>query len=403
MVAPEGATDTASVPLLPSPCPGDTADYRGDHHALLRPVGPADRTDPAAPGPDAIVIPIARSLRLQLPGLELGHRLATALDIPLVLQCSRDARPVDLDPSFLTGRTEVLDVDSAKMAWRRRFAAHRHSLSVLHRSNDVGPKRSDALLLAARRGWKQVLFLDDDVRAAPRGESPTLDSASLAGASLALAADRDLKVVGWTSDDFPDNSVYGHARRLLGETQTVFIGSGALLVPVDGDTPFFPDIYNEDWLFMIESARRAADPARAFGLAGGVGQLRYWPFRIERARSEEAGDLLGEALMNLLEDAPAELGDVACTKEFWHRALLARRQRLADARRALDKAPPGPGSSARERQDANTALLAAEGVRAMVPAYALAEYYGLWQEDLAVWRELLAGALQAGAGALTPS
>ena len=74
----------------------------------------------------------------------------------------------------------------------------------------------------------------------------------MAASMDAMAADADLRTVGWRAQDFPDNSVVCHGRRLVGLPQSCFVGGGALLVRtgVGVDLPFFPRVYNEDWLFL---------------------------------------------------------------------------------------------------------------------------------------------------------
>jgi hypothetical protein len=383
--------------FAPDEAAGEVAsDYRGDHHHLLqREFGPAG--DSATAGPDGIVIPVNRSVAADLPGLRLGVSLAADFDCDLLVLCSGAAKAADIKVRFGHRRVEAQDVDPGRLGWRKSFQAHRHPISTLHRCSDMGAKRSEGILEGARRGWNYVLFLDDDVWPTTDGD-PTLDAAALRRARASMTQDSRLRAVGWTSDDYPDNSVYGHARRLIGLPQTVFIGSSALFVPLDPQTPFFPDVYNEDWLFLIESALRSCDPHNAFGRAGGMNQLPYWPYRIDRARSEEAGDVLGEGLMNSLEDEADKLGTRAASTDYWREALVTRKRRLAEAVRDVQRATAGAAGSERERQGARTALLAAEGVRHLVPAYSLADYYDAWQHDLECWREELITALQRGGG-----
>ena len=101
-----------------------------------------------------------------------------------------------------------------------------------------------------------MLFLDDDVSADPRVKH-TLDETGVATAMASFADDPGLRAVGWPSRGFDDNSVAGHARRLAGMPQDVFVSAAALVVRVAEDLPFFPDIYNEDWLFLIALAATA--------------------------------------------------------------------------------------------------------------------------------------------------
>jgi hypothetical protein len=70
-------------------------------------------------------------------------------------------------------------------------------------------------------------------------------------ARLAEQLDR-YQVAGMIVRNFPDNSVVCHARRDAGLPQDVF-WTGAVLGVHCNNLPlsFFPDIYNEDWFFLL--------------------------------------------------------------------------------------------------------------------------------------------------------
>ena len=133
--------------------------------------------------------------------------------------------------------------------------------------NDTGRKRNLALLLAAGMNWSSVLMLDDDMFAAVDGDGsprrahrPTLDSASLRSA---VRATREGHLgVGWAAGGFDDNSVLCRIAGAMGAPQDQFIGAGALLVPISAQMPFFPSIYNEDWLFLLGLLRHRVPGAR---------------------------------------------------------------------------------------------------------------------------------------------
>ena len=69
--------------------------------------------------------------------------------------------------------------------------------------------------------------------------------------------------VGMWVTDYPDNSIVCHANRMTEGSQDVFVSGAALAVDCDADIGFFPDIYNEDWLFFFDDAS-----ARAAGQLG---------------------------------------------------------------------------------------------------------------------------------------
>jgi hypothetical protein len=86
------------------------------------------------------------------------------------------------------------------------------------------------------------------------------------------------------------------------------------------NTSFFPDIYNDDWFFLLDG-KRGLQPVAA---AGQVTQEPYDPFRTpDRARAEELGDVLAEGLYWLLDQG----GSVAdADREHWEAFLANRKQ-----------------------------------------------------------------------------
>ena len=135
------------------------------------------------------------------------------------------------------------------------------------------------------------------------------------------------QVTGLISRSFPDNSVVCHANRLSGRDQDNFVTGAALGVncaekPLD----FFPDVYNEDWLFFASHA--------AQGQIISVGTARQQPYKPfadpKRAVMEEFGDLIAEGLYALFNDGQSL---DAATKAYWNDFIHARRElieRLAD-------------------------------------------------------------------------
>ena len=67
--------------------------------------------------------------------------------------------------------------------------------------------------------------------------------------------------------------------------------AGALAVDVKRNRSFFPNIYNEDWFFVLDAGKRLQQVATV----GQVIQDPYDPYRPERARAEELGDVLAKA------------------------------------------------------------------------------------------------------------
>src|SRR3954453_4702432 len=128
-------------------------------------------------------------------------------------------------------------------------------------------------------------------------------------------------------------------RGALGQPQAQFLSAGALLVRIDADTPFFPLIYNEDWLFLLGYGVRAGRRAR-MAVAGEVGQEPYDPYAPDRAQSEEFGDILAEGWATRAESGPEFWSTQA---SYWHQAFK-QRKRLCEDLRVRIAALPGPES-----------------------------------------------------------
>ena len=93
-------------------------------------------------------------------------------------------------------------------------------------------------------------WLEQDCLLRRRHHSSRTDSI----ARLAGQLDRH-QVAGMIVKSYPDNSVVCHARRDAGLRQDVFL-TGAVLGVHCNNLPlsFFPDIYNEDWVFFAPEA-----------------------------------------------------------------------------------------------------------------------------------------------------
>jgi hypothetical protein len=186
--------------------------------------------------------------------------------------------------------------------------------SIFERRTDLSTKRNLALMLSHMLGWKRIVFLDDDIRV-PK----PLDLSKAAGLLDAHTA------VGLGIGGFPDNSVVCHAFRAVGGQQEMFIGGGAMAIAVKRNRSFFPNIYNDDWFFLLDAGKRLQQVATV----GQALQYPYDPYRSERARAEEFGDVLAEGIFWLLDHGkPASEGDL----EHWSGFLEHRRQFIQQVR-----------------------------------------------------------------------
>jgi hypothetical protein len=149
----------------------------------------------------------------------------------------------------------------------------------------ISKKRNLALLIARACRWKRVLFLDDDI------SGLSIDRLAAAAALLNI-----YPVVGFQVKWFPDTSVVGHARRMLGYLQVPFVSGGCLLVDPRRFNGFFPPIYHDDWLCLITHLRSGQ-----VAVGGMVEQVSYDPFSSpDRAENEEFGEILGSGFLWLL-------------------------------------------------------------------------------------------------------
>lgn len=278
-------------------------------------------SSPAVPSParplDAIIVPASR------PATNLDHAvtLARAARSHLVVLCSREAQS-DAVHELLAARSftraSVIDVPSGYHHRLLRFATSRIvdlnlPEACAARDSDLNTKRNIGLLLARMLGWERVFFMDDDIR--------DVDPADLRRTVAMLDS---YNTVGMRVSSFPDNSVVCHAHRETGAFQGVSVSGSALAVSCTAPVGFFPDIYNEDWLFFYHDIE-----ARQLGCSGlNATQLRYDPFADpRRAGGQEFGDVLAEGLYALLHQGA---GAAQATRDYWAKFLEARRRFLED-------------------------------------------------------------------------
>jgi hypothetical protein len=330
---------------------------------------------------DAVVVPATR------PDASLHHAAGVArrAGCPLLVLCSRgisaETAVATVSRRRRPPRVVAVDVhgDYGTLDVKLRTD---HFATATHGRGDASHKRNLGVLLARMLGWGSVLFLDDDVLG--------MDVESLARTRTLLAAETpggDVEAVGWSFEAFADNSVVCHAHRSTGGVQNTFIGAGGLAVRVHAGTPFFPNVYNEDWLFLYDNVARG----RVL-LAGGMIQLSYDPFdHAARAEHQEFGDLFAESLFALLHDPvtpPVTAADVdallgpARDGDWWRDRIRRRREFLAGI---AGRVPAHDVAMARSLARARDTLLG-------IAPFDLVDYTAAWREDLTTWSDLL-GAL----------
>ena len=358
----------------------------------------------------AVVVPASRPTH----NLGAAVALAEALGCPLVVACSGRARVADVADELDRWQGVAFALPAEPPTAVQRLRTRQLALDVRHRSRqmtsvagagvatevatevledpapylDASTKRNVALLLSRQLGWRRLLFLDDDIE-----PPPTADIAR----AVSMLGPSGASMASWPAHEFPDNSVVCHARRTVGLYQDTFLAGGCLLVDLTRPLPFFPAVYNEDWLFCWEAVRD-----RRMALPGTVDQLPYNPFDPRRAAREEFGDVLGEGLFALLHQSPADLllglvgqgpaadrsriVEPARYRGYWTQVIDGRRAMLAEVATRLQALTRFTPAASQQLEAVRAGQLQLD----RITAYELAEFVALWQQDLATWRYELA-------------
>jgi hypothetical protein len=357
------------------PSRGRAIRQHASHSGLIGRDHPSSQP-PATRALDAIIVPAAR------PAYNLEHAvtLARAVQCHLVILCSRDARADEVLEVLAARSFPAATVIEIPRQYRHDYFAFattdwvRDQLpdACAVRDCDLSVKRNVGLLLARMLGWERIFFMDDDIR--DLGAAALLETVALL---LGGPSGQRYHCAGMSAAEFPDNSVVCHARRAIGEYQDVFVSGSALAVDCKVSFGFFPDIYNEDWLFFY----RDAATGRLASSAHTATQLRYDPFASPlRAAGQEFGDVIAEGLYALLEEG---LGADRSTAARWHDFLADRRRILDEVIQHAGKAPP----DAREKM--TSAVDTARKCLEEIQPDMCADYVHRWRRDLRRWEVTL--------------
>lgn len=293
--------------------------------------------------------------------------LAAQLGCPLVALCSKHSSATLLEHMARRKQIHFVAVDVAQLPDGIMPPSESAELlrgTLFERDADTSRKRNLGLLLAGLIGWESIVFLDDDISIS--NPQDLNDAAGLLGGYAAI---------GLAIGGFPDNSVVCHAYREVGGAQETFIGGGALIVGLTLMNSYFPDVYNEDWFFLLND-----EGIYSTAVTGQAMQRPYDPYADKaRARSEEFGDCLAEGVFALLDNGGRIEG---ADSEYW-RKFLAARLRLIDevieGALAMDK-------ELQERQRMVTALKAARDRCQRISPDFCVEYLEAWRKDRHRWR-----------------
>ncbi|MEU8363429.1 hypothetical protein AB0C27_46175 [Nonomuraea sp. NPDC048882] len=332
------------------------------HHGSHRDLADTPVTDAEGAIPDAIIVPTIRHPQW----LSHAIRLASTLGCPLVTLHSRDWSKagiaaaqmppgvryvaIDLGP---VERLNLPDFETTTIVKDTRF----------RRLTDLSAKRNIGLLLAHLAGWERVVFLDDDIEVG--GHEQVMRAAAL--------LDR-YDAVGMHIGGYPDNSVVCHAHRLTGGRQESFVGGGALAVETFRNPSFFPNVYNEDWFYLLDEGS-----LRPLAVTGEVRQRVYDPFdQPIRARDQEFGDVLAEGVYWLL-DRREGLGG-AVDVRHWEDFLARRRAFITDVLGRVRRLGARQDATAME----NSLLAALGRLNSIEPEFCV-RYLKGWNEDRYQW------------------
>jgi hypothetical protein len=339
--------------------------------AIDTPSGNRTITEPLV---DAIVVPTIRRAEYLHSAVRLAaharcHLIAVYTDklpagLPAILERFPSAK-VTLLTVHREARHRLLDLGTS-------LPQSRESRAAL----DISRKRNLGALVGRACGWTRMLFLDDDIR--------KLNAAKLCSAAALLD---DYPVVGLQVAKFPDASVVGHARRLIGRRQEPLVSGGSLLVNPQLLNGYFAPVYHEDWLCVIDHLREGE-----VAIGGSVGQWPYLPFTsADRARREEFGDILLAGLLWLIHSrvrknadnvrpiAGSDYWQEAMNPSFWKQILQQRTDLIQDIIARLTDmslADPLPFSSL---------AAAAQQLRELEPAD-FTRFIRAWLASIAEWR-----------------
>ncbi len=171
-------------------------------------------------------------------------------------------------------------------------------------------KRNFALWYSKNKPYERVLLVDDDIRG--------LTQAKLNLGSKYL---EEYIIAGCFVDDFPDTSVVGHLELMYGTNEYMFLSGSFLYINVVKARGFFPNIYNEDWLFMLDHILD-----HSICSFGTIQQIPYNPFNDKkRALFQEFGDIISDGLYKLISEKKY---DLRYNYRVWKEIIVERRQLL---------------------------------------------------------------------------
>ncbi|MFI6318128.1 hypothetical protein ACIBG8_11445 [Nonomuraea sp. NPDC050556] len=305
---------------------------------------------------DAIVVPTVHAAS----ALDHARKLAKELRCRLLALCSGELTKLRSEGDRLI----EIDVSPGDLGLPVFETSQMLAGTPFQRTTDLAAKRNLALALARMLGWRRIVYLDDDILI--RGADDLRRAAGLLG---------QYRAVGLSVGGFPDNSVVCHAYRAVGGPQESFISGGAIAVETTREISFFPNVYNEDWFWLLDDKGLAQ-----LAVTGVAVQQEHDPYGTpERARSEEFGDVLAEGIYWLLDEGKT----VAHADERHWADFLDRRHRFIKdiVDRVADLYLPHD-TKARMGQALDASL---EQLTRITPELCVS-YLHAWRNDRETWR-----------------
>lgn len=152
---------------------------------------------------------------------------------------------------------------------------------------NLGYVRNYAIIQAKALGFKQILFMDDDI---------IIKENNIIQDMMRYLVNADF--VGAKISGMPDDSIVGHVMRKLGMHPYEFLSCGFLAFNLDSVSEFFLNYYNEDWIWLF-----LHKPKAKLVKYREVYQLPYNPFEnaAEKALQQEFGEILVEGVKYIIE------------------------------------------------------------------------------------------------------
>lgn len=253
---------------------------------------------------DAIFIP---SQRGDCVALEMLHELSSVSRIVCILP-TRDAVH-SFTRHTLPENVRVVPDHLIEQA-HQRFLVRPSSSNPSQKVSDIYDlpiKRNIALQLARDWGLRKICLLDDDI---------TISRHQILTASSAVS--NNSPMAGFYVLDYPDVSTIDHVERLTtGMPSMTIPGGNCLFLLVEEVDGYFPYIYNDDWIYVLNNGTRKLGTA-----LGEVRQSVHAPWNDHgRVRFEEFGEVVISGLLelDLFLDAPE-----AISESLWKNVIITR-------------------------------------------------------------------------------